>query len=276
MPANLLNGEFTLSGDGALELLQVTDTHLMAEQGGRLLNVDADASLDAVLALARQRQSVPSAILVTGDISGDASANAYGRLAAKLGDFDAPSFWLPGNHDGCGEANIDPVYFTRFLLSPHWLIVMLNSQVDNEVGGYLAPGELDALARAVDIANGTSRHLFVALHHPLWPLGCAWLDPQRVGNANAFAMEIQRCQKSKVVLSGHVHQASDTTIEGVRYLTSPSTCVQFAPGAEDFQVDTCGPGYRWLSLHPNGHIDTYVERVTDRVFPVDLDSGGYL
>jgi len=276
MPGNLLNGEFTLEGDGTLALLQITDTHLMAQPGGRLLNVDADASLDAVLAVARERQSVPDAILVTGDISGDASANAYGRLADKLADFEAPSFWLPGNHDGCGEANIDQVFFTRFLLSPHWLVVMLNSQVDNEVGGHLAAIELDALARAVDIANGTARHLLVALHHPLWPLGCAWLDPQRVANAEAFATEIHRCRKARVVLSGHVHQASDTSIDGVRYLTTPSTCVQFAPGAEDFKVDTCGPGYRWLSLHPNGHIETGVERVTDQVFPVDLDSGGYL
>ena len=276
MPGNLLKGEFTLAGDGTLNLLQITDTHLMAETGGRLLNVDADASLDAVLAVARRQQPAANAILVTGDISGDASANAYDRLANKLAGFPAPSFWLPGNHDGCGEANIAPTFFTRFLLSPHWLIAMLNSQVDSQVGGHLAPVELDALARAVDIANGTGRHLLVALHHPLWPLGCTWLDPQRVGNAEAFATEIHRCRQRKVVLSGHVHQASDTLVDDVRYLTTPSTCVQFAPGAEDFQVDICGPGYRWLSLHPDGHVDTGVERVTDQVFPVDLDSGGYL
>lgn len=276
MAQSLLNGERTLDGDGILHILQITDTHLMAEPGGCLLNVDADASLAAVVALASSKLPAPDVVLVTGDISGDASSNAYHRLATALKPLTAPSFWLPGNHDGCDSADINPEHFTRYLLSPHWLIVMLNSQVNDEVGGYLAAPELDALARAVDTANATGRHLLAALHHPLWPLGCEWLDPQRVANAAAFATEIQRCRQQTIVISGHVHQASDQLRDGVRYLTTPSTCVQFAPGAVDFKVDDIGPGYRWLTLHPDGTTETAVERVTDQVFPVDLDSGGYL
>ena len=40
---------------------------------------------------------------------------------------------------------------------------------------------------------------------------------------------INQFSNVKAVLSGHVHQAFDVVEQGVRYLTSPSTCVQFKP-----------------------------------------------
>ena len=40
-----------------------------------------------------------------------------------------------------------------------------------------------------------------------------------------------------MTISGHVHQESDAVISGIRMLTTPSTCVQFAPGSEDFALD---------------------------------------
>ena len=270
-----LHGEQVLSVDGTLRLFQVTDTHLMGELGGTLLNVDTDDSLAAVLDLARQF-TPPQAMLITGDISGDGAVSAYQRMEEALAPFAVPSYWLPGNHDGCSAAPVPAERFTRHITTPHWHIVMLDSQIDEEVGGHLAATELDALATAVDAANATGRHLLVALHHPLFPLGCDWLDEQRVDNADAFLAEVARCRQKVLVISGHVHQESDRVHEGVRYLTTPSTCVQFAPNQVDFKADDIGPGFRWLELHPDGGVETGVERVTDRVFPVDLASGGYL
>ena len=40
-----------------------------------------------------------------------------------------------------------------------------------------------------------------------------------------------------MTISGHVHQESDAVMSGIRMLTTPSTCVQFAPGSEDFALD---------------------------------------
>ena len=62
---------------------------------------------------------------------------------------------------------------------------------------------------------------------------------------------------------------------GIRLLASPSTCVQFAPGSEEFQVDTTAPGYRWLRLHADGRLETGVSRVTGIHFEVDYSVKGY-
>ena len=271
-----LRGDFVLNADEALRLLQITDTHLMAEQGGTLLTMDTDDSLAAVIDTALAANHDPHALLITGDIAGDGATSAYSRLETALAPFDVPSFWLPGNHDGCASAQVPTERFSRTLTTPHWLVVMLNSQIEDEVGGHLAATELTALSAAVDTANASHRHLLVALHHPLHPLGCAWLDPQRVDNASAFMAELSRCRMQSLVISGHVHQQSDARVAGVRYLTTPSTCIQFKPGEVDFKVHDIAPGYRWLTLHPDGSVETDVVRVQGRTFNVDLQSGGYL
>ena len=271
-----LRGNYTLNNGDTLTLVQVTDAHLMAARGGRLLNVDTDDSLAAVLELVEARPEPPDALLITGDIAGDGEGDAYQRFAQALEAIPAPSFWLPGNHDDCDESVVDRERFIRTVTNPHWLVVMLDSQQTDEVGGYLAANELDALSQAVDRANQEGKHLLVALHHPLQPVGCDWLDPQRVANSSAFELEVQRCRKQVVVIAGHVHQESDQISGNIRYLTTPSTCIQFAPNQVNFKVGNQAPGYRWLRLAPSGEIETGVERVTDREFPVDLDSGGYL
>jgi len=271
-----LRGNYPLSVDGVLHVLQITDTHLMAERGGTLLNMDTDDSLQAVLEAAAASDFDPHVLLVTGDIAGDGDADAYQRLEQAISTFGVPSFWLPGNHDGCHQAHVPHERFSRMISTPHWQILMLNTQVDGAVGGRLAPSELDALSRAIDDANASHRHLLVALHHPLHALGCEWLDPQRVDNGAAFLAEISRIRQTALVISGHVHQESDMTVEGIRYLTTPSTCVQFEPGRVRFKAHDIAPGYRWLSLHPDGRFDTGVERVVGRQFDVDLTSSGYL
>lgn len=61
----------------------------------------------------------------------------------------------------------------------------------------------------------------------------------------------------------------------MRLMATPSTCIQFAPGSNEFSIDGQAPGYRWIDLYPDGTLDTHVRRAEDYVFTVDLDSQGY-
>ena len=93
---SILRGEQYLHVEGVLHLLQITDTHLMAHRGGRLLNVDTDESALAVINLAVRNNPDPDALLITGDMAGDGAATAYERLENYLKVFNTTSFWLPG------------------------------------------------------------------------------------------------------------------------------------------------------------------------------------
>jgi Icc protein len=107
------------------------------------------------------------------------------------------------------------------------------------------------------------------------PVGSRWIDPIGVRNPEAFFAVLDRFPQVRAVLWGHIHQEYDQLRNGVRLLASPSTCVQFAPGSEEFQVDKEAPGYRWLRLHADGSLETGVSRVTGIAFEVDYSVKGY-
>ena len=90
------------------------------------------------------------------------------------------------------------------------------------------------------------------------PMGSRWLDTVGLRNAAAFFAVTDRHPQLRAIVWGHVHQASDQLRNGVRLISTPSTCAQFLPAADTFTLDTRPPGYRWLDLHPDGTIQTSV------------------
>ena len=270
-----LSGKTALTTPGSARIVQLSDTHLMAESGGRLVGIDTDQSLAAVCRLIARQEPV-DALLLTGDLAGDESEKAYERLCTLIEPLGIPSFWLPGNHDAIWPAS-HPLahYFRRDIRLSHWDIVMLNTQEPGAVAGLLAEPELVALQTAVQHAIKTDRPLLVATHHPLMPVGCAWLDEQNVRNASEALELLTPLGNRAVVVSGHVHQDSVQAHRGVQCLTAPSTCVQFAPQSAHFQVDDVAPGCRLLVLHDDGQWAADVLRVVDEAFTVDLASRGY-
>jgi Icc protein len=276
---NAVSDAIVLPIDDVVRVLQISDTHLGVNVGDDLLGIDTDQSLKDVLTLVVQDNRAQHLTLVTGDIAADGDLEAYQRLEDYLdryvGNSGAPTLWLPGNHDGPDGLAQYKNRFQRTVEAGAWLVVLLHSQQPGQVGGYLSDSELQWLDDVVDRANEEHKHVLVALHHPLHPVGCDWLDGQRVLNAEQFCASISRCTGSAVVISGHVHQATDQVLDGIRYLTTPSTCVQFAPNQVEFKVDQVGPGYRWLDLLPDGQVMTGISRLSADLYIADTKRQGY-
>ena len=272
---SLLSGDLVVAdGVDTLSLVQVTDTHLTGTEAGCLLGMNTARSARGVVDAALAAESA-DCILVTGDIAADGQPEAYGQLEVLLGT-SVPSLWLPGNHDdvSCHKDRYAP-NMKRRLRAKYWDVVMLETQVEGEVGGVLSTTELAALRSAVDDARLANKALLVATHHPLRRLESAWLDEQSVKNASEALDILKPIADQTAVISGHVHQESDELINGVRMMTTPSTCVQFAPCSQDFALDSKDPGYRRLVLHPNARIETQVVRISDEENRPLLTSSGY-
>ena len=272
---SLLSGDLVVAdGVDTLSLVQVTDTHLTGTEAGCLLGMNTARSARGVIHAALAAESA-DCILVTGDIAADGQPEAYGQLEVLLGT-SVPSLWLPGNHaDVSFHKDGYAPNMKRRLRAKHWDVVMLETQVEGEVGGVLSTTELAALRSAVDDARLANKALLVATHHPLRRLESAWLDEQSVKNASEALDILKPIADQTAVISGHVHQESDELINGVRMMTTPSTCVQFAPGSQDFALDSKDPGYRRLVLHPNARIETQVVRISDEENRPLLTSSGY-
>lgn len=262
--------------ESSVLLVQLSDSHLFAEADGKLLGMDTCDSLQRVIERVRQEQPRIDLILATGDLSQDGSRASYERFRTLVAGIGAPARWLAGNHDEIPP--MQAVCSGSQLLEPvidlgAWRIVMLDSSIPGAVPGFLDDGQLQLLERA--LAEAPQRHHLICLHHHPVSIGCKWMEPIGLRNPDALFAILRRHPQARAVLWGHIHQEFDQQHAGLRLLASPSTCVQFAPGSEEFQVDSEAPGYRWLHLHADGTLDTGVSRVTGIHFEVDYSVKGY-
>lgn len=259
-----------------LVLVQLTDSHLFAAADGRLLGMDTADSLRRVVELVRAEQPRIDLLLASGDLSQDGSPDSYRRFAELTAALDAPARWLAGNHDeaqalrvACaGTDCLDTVTDLG-----NWRLIALDSSIPGAVPGQLDDAQLAQLDAA--LAGAGQRHVLLTFHHHPVAVGSRWLDPIGLRNAEALFAVVDRYPNLRCILWGHVHQEVDRQRNGVRLLASPSTCVQFAPGSEDFQVSCEAPGYRWLRLHADGSLETGVSRVSGIDFVVDYRIRGY-
>jgi Icc protein len=227
----------------------------------------------------RRAESAVNLLLATGDLSNDASATAYRRLASRLDTLGLPNAWLAGNHDS-RQQMLDSVgtrRLPRLVRLGSWALVLLDSSVPGQVGGTLGEAELQLLQELLRQAQD-AKHLIVCVHHQPVPVGCEWLDEQQISDCDELIGILAGEKRLRAVVWGHVHQAfegSDARLPNVRLLSAPSTCIQFAPGSSDFKLDSTMPGYRWFELHPDGRVATGVERVANMDLGADMCSTGY-
>lgn len=270
------------ANNAPIDVIQITDTHLGQTSGTKLLGIDTDESLDCVLAQLKVRHT-PSLFLCTGDLSNDGSSDAYQRFQTKMSQFDSPNVWLPGNHDErrrmASFLGDDPLELSRTIEVGNWLIIMLDSAVLGQVGGDLSENEMVFLRQQLDQASQSgsadNRHILVCLHHHLISMNCAWLDEQLVANAEEVLALLSQYPQVKVVLSGHVHQDFQAQHNHFTFISTPSTCIQFAPNSDEFKLDLKNPGYRVFKLYPDGRFDTHVERLESFELTLDTVATGY-
>jgi 3',5'-cyclic-AMP phosphodiesterase len=262
----------------SIRVIQITDTHLFREPAAELLKLNTQESFDCVLELIKKNEIDVDVFLGTGDIAQDASLEAYRRFISSMEQFSAPMYWIPGNHDRRAvmqKAVGNGKQFCGAINEGNWQIVMLDSSVTGEVHGRLDHAELERLETVLTAADAHSQHVLVCLHHNPVPGNAQWMQGIGLHNAEDFFAVLDRFSSVRAVAYGHIHQTLDFERKGVRYLCTPSTCIQFKPGVTDFTLDDLNPAYRWLQLYADGRIETDVERVTDYLSTADHGSSGY-
>lgn len=249
----------------ALRVLQLTDTHLFANEEGALLGFETASSFARVVTHAREAFHPVDLLLVTGDVSHDGSVESYRRFVSALDGFqamDCPVHCLPGNHDlpDAMRKALEPgplTYLDSFA-QKGWRAILLDTTIPGSEGGRLSSGELERLDH--ELSRNSESHALVCLHHNPVPVGSKWLDTMTVENPEPFFEIIDAHPQVRGILWGHVHQDYASERNGVRLMASPSTCIQFAPHTDEFARDDLAPGFRWLILEADGGIESGVAR----------------
>lgn len=244
-------------------IIQITDTHIQADPDDVFDEVNTRRSLNKVIQHLLDHAGNFDAMLVTGDLVHDTAAGAYAALAAILGQIPAPVFCIPGNHDDPElmerHLNAGNISTEKNLLFDHWHVCLLDSWLPGTHAGKLQQAELQFLDRALSVNQ--DRHALVILHHPPVPVGSPWMDAMALKNPAALFSVLERHKQVRAVLWGHIHQEFTGRHGDIRLLATPSTCIQFSPGATEYEKDSLAPGYRVLKLLKNGTIETDIIRV---------------
>jgi Icc protein len=250
-------------GDGALRLLQLTDSHLFADPASELAGRAPQAGFARVREAIAAREPALDGILVTGDLSHDGSEAAYERLRQALEPLAPRVLVIPGNHDDPARMrqlfHAGPVQWVTSEVLGDWHLVLLDTACADTAAGRLGSEQLAALDEL--LAAHPDRPTLIALHHQPLAVGTPWIDGIGLMDGDALIDCLARHDQVRALLCGHVHQAFAGVAGGVPLLAAPATSMQFQPGSQDFTIDDQAPGYRWLELGSDGALATGVERI---------------
>lgn len=240
-----------------LKVLQLSDCHLSSNPEKPYRGENADANFAAVWASARAWG--PDILLLTGDLSEDASAASYQRLASWLPD-DLPCLALPGNHD-------HPTTMARwFPQGPwgeplayeagDWLLVMMHSAKPGRIEGAFSDEEIDGLRKI--LASSQQPHVLIALHHQPVPVQAPWIDRYPLANPQAFLDVVDGEPRVRCVIWGHIHHhfvaERNAGKNRVLMLGAPSTAANSLARSQRFEADPAGPAARTLELQDSGAV----------------------
>ena len=159
-------------------LAQLTDTHVLEE--GEVQFIDNNAMLAEAIRSLNAERPRPDIVLGTGDLTNWAREGQYARLAALLSELELPFLPLVGNHDD--RALMKQTFpETPWADADHasWVHeldgVRLVGLDSTDPGRHGAAVDADRLAW-LDAALDTDQPTVLALHHPPFVTGVAWMD----------------------------------------------------------------------------------------------------
>lgn len=261
-------------------LIQITDPHLFKDEGGELLGLNTQQSFAQVLEEIKTSSFPYELVLATGDLVQDRKTESYQRFSQQIISLSKPVLWTTGNHDYLpdmyevlGQYSEKIFSEKQILLGDTWQILLLDSQVYGVPYGELSVNQLLWLERC--LKTGSKRFTLLVLHHHVFSTHSAWLDQHNLRNTYDFLNVIKKYANVRAILCGHIHQAVDSIWQGYQVMATPSTCIQFKPYCHHFTLDTEQPGWREITLLPNGEVETQVKRIQQKTFLPNLMGEGY-
>jgi 3',5'-cyclic AMP phosphodiesterase CpdA len=214
-----------------LILAQISDPHITVGPGDAGSAEALQAAVDAVNTFT----PTPDAVLLSGDITENATDAEYEVAAELLAPLTIPLHLLAGNHDdpdgmrahlGAPGRPGEPLQYS-VPLGPLRLVAC-DTTVRGENAGALGPERLAWLE--AELTTDRKTPTVLAMHHPpvligigvLDEIGLAEADRIAVGELVAANPQVQR------IVSGHVHRGATGALNGCPVFICASSYLQLA------------------------------------------------
>ena len=230
-------------------ILQLSDTHLVADRLGLVNERSPDERLSSVIDGCVGRGDRIDVVVLSGDLSEDGSPESYARVSEIVAPLGVPVFALAGNHDDASNVVAQFGDVTSVTVGG-WAIVGLDTTQPGKVNGSVDLRE--ALSR-IDRCGDVS--IAVVMHHP--PISLSTHPIFQFDGAAQFMAALAERPQVRVVLSGHLHGAFDLGVERLRLLGCPSTLYGIAHHGAAYTITRDdGIGARSITLGDDGTLTT--------------------
>jgi 3',5'-cyclic-AMP phosphodiesterase len=266
-----------------LTFIHMTDLHVNAPgvKDDILFN-DTSATLRQTLTEIARMQEPPAFIIASGDLTNHGEPEAYRTVSEIIAaaDLDIPVLFALGNHDrregfaaGFPELYADPSkpYDHDHVIGGLHVIV-LDSSVPDEIGGYWEPGQMDWLRSRMEDHPELPK-LLVMHHAPM--IDATATDMEWESLSAAATEELRAVVRDRIVvgiLSGHVHMDRVAQWHGIPVIIGTGhhagTDVVALPGAFNMLDAT---GFAVCTLYPAGLTTTFVAHPQTRAVRHRLD-----
>ena len=246
-----------------MEIIQITDLHISKDKSESKHDCVPYDRLTKVLEHISVNHSQNSNLVITGDLSSDFTHESYKNISLLIKQFEFNVSILPGNHDDLNMMKLicdDQIRLESLhCQNKYFSIFNIDTHIRDNVRGVIHENEIQNLEGKL-LANRANAIIFT--HHPLIKVNSAWIDVDITENNNLLIQLMLRHSDIKFnVFSGHIHQEFYKRIHNIQFYTSPSTCYQFEPQSDEFNVDRrVSNGYRVITLHGNT-LNTAVVRI---------------
>ncbi|MGB1235629.1 MAG: phosphodiesterase [Planktomarina sp.] len=217
-------------------ILQITDTHIVpkgALVSGRLDTADALSRLVARIGNIRDQIGPIDALLVSGDLSDDGSADSYARFKTLIASLDLPTYVIPGNHDSREPMRTalpedlpksGPLNWSRRIGEIH--LIGLDTLVEGQKHGTLSMNSLAFLRDALLKVDGAP--VLLALHHPPFVCCIDFMDDIGLTNRQALRDVLAEYGGPLRIVCGHIHNMIVSDVAGHIAISAPSPNSTFA------------------------------------------------
>lgn len=195
-----------------MEFVQLTDLHFVPP-GERLYGESPQSRLAPAVTMINEDHPRLDAIFVTGDLTERGEAAAYVSLWDVLGELQAETHLLLGNHDNRDVARAhlpsladDGNGFVQFARRYEGAYcVALDTLEPGIHGGFLCPQRLAWLDRTLSEAP-PDIPLLLFQHHPPFAVGLAEMDPIALQNPEEEWEVLASHRRPSHLFFGHVHR----------------------------------------------------------------------
>lgn len=215
---------------------QISDLHITTEDNPSRM-VNTTETLQAAVEVLNSLDPKPDCVLATGDLVDNGTDAEYRILFGILGQIQAPVHVLPGNHDDHAMLRLhlhhqgmlradEPGHLGTVVDGGDVRIVLVDTTDRSRHDGCF-PADRERWLRRV-LSDSTDRPTLVAMHHPPFATGIAWMDRMGIVEPDRARFEavIRDHSQVKLVVFGHVHRAISTTWGPTMLTICPSTAHQ--------------------------------------------------